>query len=123
MRKEELSAEIVKYGLWSSAEVEVKVAALPGIAAQRAVLRVQLLFRRHVLGQKAVPSLFTLSKTGKQLPISELMANLRMLLPQQASDDSHDPFEAALVEPTPKTFTGTGKCCSDSTTQLLVVDI
>ena len=80
MRKEELSAEIVKYGLWSSAEVEVKVAALPGIAAQRAALRVQLLFRRHVLGQKAVP-LFSLSKSGKQLPISELMANLRMLLP------------------------------------------
>ena len=103
-RKEELSAEIVQYGLWSAGEVEVKIAALTGIAAQRAALRAQLLFRRHVLGQKAAPSLFALSKSGKLLPISELIANLRMLLPSQASvdSDSHEPLEAASVEPAPK---------------------
>lgn len=81
-RKEELTMDVQKYGLWTSAEeVDAALRALATVSEKRSALRAQLLFRKSVLSQDAPGRRFALSKSGKLLSIGSLAENLKSLFP------------------------------------------
>lgn len=79
-RKEAITKDVEKYGLWTSAhEVQSRISGL-GIGDSRAALKAQLQFRKIVLKQSAPADKFSLSKGGKLHSIPTLAANLVSLL-------------------------------------------
>ena len=64
--------------------VRSTLASLRTISEKRAALRAQLLFRKVVLQQEAPSATFQLSRVGKQLPIEDLLTNLRSLLSESS---------------------------------------
>ncbi|XP_065893139.1 uncharacterized protein [Dysidea avara] len=82
-RKEKLTEDIVRYGLWQTKEDIVR-----GVAKQRSntaklnALKAQLNFRKQVLDQKSYldKDLFLFSKNGKQYSADKLVENLTKLI-------------------------------------------
>ncbi|XP_065182489.1 uncharacterized protein LOC135813316 [Sycon ciliatum] len=103
-RKEALTKDVERYGLWTSRqEVDEKVALLSTIAAKKAALKAQLQFRKVVLNQKASGDLFAMSKGGKQHPVQTLISHLCELLnvSNTASSGAAAPGqEATPLDPT-----------------------
>ena len=80
--KEQLTENIVAYGLWQSREqVTEKLSALKTKKEKVKALKVQLDFRKKVLEQThAEKDVFCITKHSKQLPIEVICVNLYKLL-------------------------------------------
>ena len=80
--KEELAQEIMKYGLWQSKDqVQEEISKLRTKKEKIAALKLQLDFRKKVLEQKhADKALFFITKSKKQLTVTEITDNLCHLL-------------------------------------------
>ena len=76
-KKEELSADIAKDGLWQTQQdIESGLQSCPSESSRIQKLKTQLNFRKKVLCQDADSSLFAFSCQGRKLASSELKAHL-----------------------------------------------
>ena len=81
--KENLTKDIVQYGLWQSKEDIAKgVAKERSKTAKLSALKVQFNFRKRVLDQRSYrhKELFLFSKGGQQYTVKQLMDNLAKLI-------------------------------------------
>ena len=85
-RKENLTKDIIQYGLWQSKEdIAEGVAKERSKAAKLRALKTQLNFRKQVLDQRSYrhKELFLFSKGGRQYIVKELMDNLAKLINEE----------------------------------------
>jgi len=83
-RKEKLTHDIIQYGLWQTkTDITRGVAKEKSNTAKVNALKIQLNFRKQVLGQKAYfdKELFLFSKNGKPYSVDKLVENLSKLIP------------------------------------------
>ena len=84
--KENLTKDIIQYGLWQSKEdIAEGVAKERSKTAKLRALKVQFNFRKRVLDQRSYchKELFLFSKGGQQYTVKELMDNLAKLINEE----------------------------------------
>ena len=81
-QKEQLTQDIIKYGLWqSSAQISDGLHQLKSKTEKFKALKAQLNFRKKVLQQVPLnKEIFFTTRNGKQLTIEEISSNLALLL-------------------------------------------
>ena len=87
--KENLTKDIVQYGLWQSKEdIAEGVAKERSKTAKLSALKVQFNFRKQVLDQRSYrhKELFLFSKGGQQYTVKELMDNLAKLINEEEEE-------------------------------------
>ena len=85
-RKEQLTKEILHYGLWQThGDVKNGLAKLKSKSAKLKALKAQINFRKQVLQQKYPDkNVFMFSKNRRQFSVDELATNLRKLISDMA---------------------------------------
>ena len=100
--KEQLTKEILHYGLWQThGDVENGLAKLKSKSAKLKALKAQINFRKQVLQQKYPDkNVFMFSKNRRQFSVDELATNLRKLISDMAPvpQDPHAEFLYEDVE-------------------------
>ena len=89
--KENLTKDIVQYGLWQSKEdIAEGVAKERSKTAKLSALKVQFNFRKRVLDQRSYchKELFLFSKGGQQYTVKELMDNLAKLINEEEEEEA-----------------------------------
>ena len=87
--KENLTKDIIQYGLWQSKEdIAEGVAKERSKTAKLSALKVQFNFRKRVLDQRSYrhKELFLFSKGGQQYTVKELMDNLAKLINEEEEE-------------------------------------
>ena len=80
-QKEQLTQDIIKYGLWQSpAKITDGLSQLKSKTEKYKALKAQLHFRKKVLQQVPPNKIFFTTRNGKQLTIEEISTNLALLL-------------------------------------------
>ena len=88
-RKEDLTRDIQKVGLWTTVEeTTVKLGSMQTLTEKKAALKAQIMFRKSVLAQKAPAEVFALSKSGKQHSVDILTSHLVQLFSNESTDSS-----------------------------------
>ena len=106
-QKEDMTNDIVYFGLWQSENVDLRLASIPTKTEKEKALKTQLRFREKVLQQKMEKSVFAFSHKENDkrifLNIDELANNVKILirhaftLPSTSASTSYDASVPVLI--------------------------